>query len=485
MQAKVSNANRRTGEGDVPYEKDSDGNEVYRKVAGVGEIYRNTNVRDDIYAKRKDSSQYYAKDANNKEIYATLAGQPVPIYDANGRPVYAKDADGNEYYYKNPISHRESSFSGKNRVPAYARDKDGNEIYPKNRSKEIILGGRYAEKSNKRPFYPKEKDEYIMLEDEDIKKRYIVWKDKIIYPVSKLDRPMYPLDANNDEYYLQHNNRYQIGRNRWESDENAAPVIEYYARKANGDEFYPPDGRIAHESQRYHLNGYYYLTPKYAFQQSTGHIIYPQHSNGDQYYLEDPATAEDIVTDYEVYAKLNNNREIYPIAKMQGINYERYFKHYAKDENGHEFYALDTNGNEYLLVDSNTKKPLIVMPAGYPITNDNLIIVPRDGDKNPYIVDNLPKIEDKELVSILVRDINNNNDFLTNIQSKRKSRSPKILYKSVPYTSSTPIILTQTKTKIVTKSIFNSPYTLIILSILITLILWVAWFIWIRKPSTK
>ncbi|GFQ68500.1 uncharacterized protein TNCT_322791 [Trichonephila clavata] len=130
----------------------------------------------------------------------------------------------------------------------------------------------------------------------------------------------------------------------WGVDQNGN---QRYAKKENGDEYYPMNGEFARDQ-----NG----TPQYA-RTSDGEVIFPLDAKGNESYLKDNGES------HVIHVILNEK--------------------YAKTALQEAKYPLDEYGNEYTL-----KIPADIagkekdyFPLGYPITNDNFIIIPEVNGK--------------------------------------------------------------------------------------------------------
>ncbi|GFY61754.1 uncharacterized protein TNIN_226601 [Trichonephila inaurata madagascariensis] len=137
---------------------------------------------------------------------------------------------------------------------------------------------------------------------------------------------------------------------------------------------------------------------------------------------------DDVVLDR--YAKTNTGEEIYPIqlANQAPTRYrEVILNEYAKTNLQEAKYPLDEYGNEYtpdisIDIAGNEKD---YFPQGYPITNDNWVIVPEVNGKI-FISDQLlPKVQENNIINKLHREFKNDPDYITNVKSTRQSRAAR------------------------------------------------------------
>ncbi|GFR29463.1 uncharacterized protein TNCT_341121 [Trichonephila clavata] len=222
-----------------------------------------------------EGKRYYAKDKDKKEIYPIVNNkvQTIPFLyakDASGNDTYPTDLHGNEF----PIPEKGTGGF------MYATDKDGNAFYPTdNTGKEMTYG------------------------------KYIYKKDGFIqYPLNREGHPEYQTDdTTNDEVYV-----FQMdGSINWGVDKEGN---QRYAKKENGDEYYPANGEFACDHS---------VSPQYA-RTSDGEVIFPLDAEGNESYLKEDEESHviymgDVLLD--LYAKTKNGEEIYPI---QVINPTRF-----------------------------------------------------------------------------------------------------------------------------------------------------------------
>ncbi|GFU74756.1 uncharacterized protein TNCV_2431461 [Trichonephila clavipes] len=317
------------------YPKDSLGDESYLQKNEGGEYY--LTQREQVFA-IKEGKPYYAKDKDQNEFYPVLNDeeQVIPF-------VYAKDALGNEKYPHDSQGNQIAFKASDANRWIYAIDKDKNAFYPTdNTGKDIVLG------------------DYIYKNDGSFK-----------YPLNKDGDPVYEKDnTTNDEVYVIKND----GFINWGMDREGN---QRYAKKQNGDEYYPTSGEFACD---------YSGLPQYA-RTSTGEVIFPSDAHNNESYIKDDSIGgsdviymEDVLLDR--YAKKNNGEEIYPI-EITNQTPRRYKEvilneMYATTDMQEAKYPLDEYGNEYTLEIpfEIAGKEKDYFPQGYPITNDNCVIVP-------------------------------------------------------------------------------------------------------------
>ncbi|GFW11833.1 uncharacterized protein TNCV_4100441 [Trichonephila clavipes] len=201
---------------------------------------------------------------------------------------------------------------------------------------------------------------------------YIYNKDGTIkFPLNREGDPKYETDQNtNDQVYFIKAER----SINWGMDKKGN---QRYAKRKNGDEYYPANREVA-----YHHSG----SPQYA-RTSDGNVLFPLDVELNNSYIKDNTNGDSHVIYIgddllDRYAKTKNGEEIYPI-EITNQTTRRYKEvilngKYAKTKLQDEKYPLDEYGNEYTL-----EIPIQVpgkekdyFPRGYPITNDNWVIVP-------------------------------------------------------------------------------------------------------------
>ncbi|GFQ65896.1 uncharacterized protein TNCT_574961 [Trichonephila clavata] len=205
-----------------------------------------------------------------------------------------------------------------------------------------------------------------------------------------------------------------------------------YAKKENGDEYYPANGEFACDHSG---------SPQNA-RTRDGKVIFPLDAERNESYLKDDGESHviymgDVLLDR--YAKTRNGEEIYPIQVTHQI--ARRYKEvilnekYATTDLQEAKYPLDEYGNEYTL-----EIPIQIagkekgyFPRGYPITNDNWVIVP-EVDGKEFISDQLlPKVQATNIIGKLYREGKNYRDYVTNVKSTRLSRAARQKYNIFPY----------------------------------------------------
>ncbi|GFW11076.1 uncharacterized protein TNCV_276081 [Trichonephila clavipes] len=202
-----------------------------------------------------------------------------------------------------------------------------------------------------------------------------------------------------------------------------------YAKKENGDEYYPPNGELACDPSG---------SPQYA-RTSDGKVIFPLDAERNESYLKDDATGgSHVIYMGDVllnrYAKTSNGEEIYPI-QVTNQSPRRYKEvilneKYAKTNLQEAKYPLDEYGNEYTLEISIqiAGKEKDYFPQGYPITNDNWIIVPEVKGFKLISDQLLPKMQANNFINKLYRENKTYRDYVTNVKSTRLSRAARQKY---------------------------------------------------------
>ncbi|GFS72657.1 uncharacterized protein TNCV_1420601 [Trichonephila clavipes] len=356
----------------------------------IGKLYREGKSYRDYVTNRKSTRLSRAA----RQKYSTFSYVPGEYYLTQGeqvfaikevKPYYAKDKDKNEFY---PVVNDEEKVIHF----VYANDASGNEKYPHDTQENQIAfkaqgakGWIYATNKNKNAFYPTDntrKD--IVLGD------YIYKNDgSFKYPLNKEGHPVYETDdATNDEVYFVKNG----GFINWGVDRKGN---QRYAKKENGDELYPANREFACD-----------------------------HSGSPQY-----ARTKDVLLNR--YAKTSNGEEIYPI-QITNQTPRRYKEvilkeKYVTTDMQEVKYPLDEYGNEYTL-----EMPIQIagketdyFPQGYPITNDNWVIVPEVNGKKIILDQLLPKVQANNIINKLHREFKNNPDYVTNVKSMRQSRAAR------------------------------------------------------------
>ncbi|GFQ84607.1 uncharacterized protein TNCT_738581 [Trichonephila clavata] len=426
---------------------------MYFRINNVDHYPRNANGTP-IYVKNKEGREvtpfneqnvpFYAKDANGKECYPKDSyGDEYYIWNASpskrldkimSTPSYPKDSLGNESYLKNEkgdeyyFAQRKPVFAVKEGRHFYAKDKDQNEFYPVINNREVAIGyffskiyaknasgkekyphdaegnevilpklgtlsWNYAKDEDGNAFYPKDKTgEEIVYGD------YIYYKEgSFKYPLNRDGMPKYETDdTTHDEVYV-----IQMERSiNWGVDKEGN---QRYAKKENGDEYYPANGEFACDPSG---------SPQYA-RTRDGKVIFPLDAERNESYLKDDGESHIAGRYKEVI--LN---EKYATTDLQEAKY-----------------PLDEYGNEYTL-----EIPIQIagkekgyFPRGYPITNDNWVIVP-EVDGKEFISDKLlPKVQATNIIGKLYREGKNYRDYVTNVKSTRLSRAARQKYNIFPY----------------------------------------------------
>lgn len=376
------------------------------------------------YSKRRGVEKYI-QDSNKREIYITLNQYEIYAFDFNKRrEILAKDENNDDFYCKRndneiyPIflDAGFQKFAIVKGSQTYARDKDGNEKYPLNRYRKEKMARKtvnsinamyYATYANGDQFYPKddmrnewahmEKGHYLIAITHDSKPKaptlkngkikYAIENNKqVLYQYQNIPffgkdisgNEIYPVDENNDEYYPIYNSMPMIAKN---SDGKYQYALSHLQKI-----IYPQD-RLNKELYIEHLVG-----------NKSECVLEEQSEYFDRYILSN---------DYPT--KENSNGQITEIL----INNKLLNK-----------YPLDSNKNEFT-----TESGCILKTLGYPITHDNFIILPNVNNK-PITLPN-DKYLLKHIKYLLYRPFFNTYDFLTDVQSKRKSN----ITGSFPYAS--------------------------------------------------
>lgn len=368
------------------------------------------------YSKRKGVEKYI-KNSLRREVYIKLNQYEIYAFDfSKKREILARDADNNEFYTKRnddeiyPIF-IDTGFQKLATVDGsqiYAVDKNGNEKYPLNRMRKEKLAKKsvnsietfyYARYANKDQFYPKDdmRNEFVYKD-----------KDNYIIAITHDLKPKAPVLKN--------------GKIKYAKENNKEVLYEYlnkpfFGKDISGNEIYPLDDK---NNQYYPI---YNSIPMIAtnsdgkFQYALSHlqkIIYPLDQLNNECYLEhfvgnkSECVLEEQAAYFDRYIKSNE----YPTKEYSNgqmseilINNKLLKK-----------YPVDSNKNEFT-----TESGCILDTLGYPITNDNFIILPNVNNK-PITLPN-----DKHLLKhikyLLYRPFFNTYDFLTDVQSKRKSNT--------------------------------------------------------------
>ncbi|GFX88947.1 hypothetical protein TNCV_2478301 [Trichonephila clavipes] len=190
------------------------------------------------YPKDSLGNESYLKNNEGDEYYLTQRKQVFAIKE--GRPFYAKDKDQNEFY---PIVNNQEVAIGHYFSKVYARNASGKEKYPHDaEGNEIIFplligaaSWKYAKDEKENAFYPTDK-----YGEEKVYGDYIYNNDgSFKYPLNREGMPKYETDdTTKDEVYVMKTD----GLINWGVDKKGN---QRYAKKENGDEYYPPNGELA------------------------------------------------------------------------------------------------------------------------------------------------------------------------------------------------------------------------------------------------
>lgn len=355
----------------------------------------------EYYIKDLNDYEMYARDADKNELYIAT-DDPEKLYALRPYPVYAKKNTGDEIYGR--IGNKDVLLK-RNKRQVYARDSAQNEFYPVDENNREFLAVNelnqvyMAIDNDQNEKYPKDEngDEYQPVPDLFAKNNQGI----LLLPAS---RPYAVVNGN--EIYELH-----LGENTYlfAVDENGNPR---YARKSNGDEYYPPNNQAITNEDGI---GLYAST-------HTDDIIFPRiEHTGDEMYFTDYA-GDQIVplllfAGRVRYARDANGNEIYPETSTPIGFVENSWLTYAKEATGNIFYPLDAYGNEYVFKDLPIED---MMPVGYPITNDEYYIVPGVSDKPLFLKNS--QISEKNIIGMISRDGVTFEDYLTNVKSNRKAR---------------------------------------------------------------
>ncbi|GFQ90133.1 uncharacterized protein TNCT_734631, partial [Trichonephila clavata] len=279
-------------------------------------------------------------------------------------------------------------------IRIYAKDAKGNQKYPRDKEgnekalpRLDLRSWQYATNKERNAFYPKNKfGKEILYGD------YIQRKDgSIQYPLTEDGNPEYEIDyTTRDEYYfikkdesinwgedINGNQRYakkQMGTSIILRMENW-PMTIRICQNQNWRRSYPVE--ITNQSTRSYKE--VILNGEYA-RTNLEEVKYPLDEYGNEYTLELP-----------------------PAGKVKDSFPEGYY-----------------------------------FPLGYPITNDNWVIVP-EVDGKEYISDLLwPKVQANNIIGKLYRDGKNFRDYVTDVKSTRLSRAARQKYKTFPYNVNNP-----------------------------------------------
>lgn len=388
------------------------------------------------YAQRPDGSEKYPVTDDENLLFAT---------DDQDRKMYAKDAHRDEYYPVKKVENGENVYSfitDENGFMVYPKREDTSEIYATRANGDeyipIIVNHnmatailsihapntkwRYALDKNKKPRYPKK-----YISNPAIKEEYVVNNEIIEEEPTK--RPLYPLDANGhpkypvdsitgDEFYsriiitnvdktfMKNTYLFLLNKDR----------DEVYAKKKNGDEFYPPDNSIAVTKEK---------NPKYALT-SKKLVVYPNDKQSE-YYIQDKEGNDLLIAfgkPLDRYARDSLGNEHYPKKtiylegnvpiKSDIILNNEYAQFFSKIS----YYPLDDLNNEYTITitPQNEQDYQKIYPIGYPVTNDRFVIVPRYLNKAHIHKDVKPKVDTVNVIGKIYRRLTDTFDYRTNVK---------------------------------------------------------------------
>lgn len=374
---------------------------------------------------------------------------------------------------------------------SYTKDADNNEVYEKDSQRnDKVEHGRYAKDKNGQAYYPTDKDGN---EFKDAALGFIKREGVIVLPINNLGKPIYDKDNNNDEVYTMDNGKPILGYGR--------DGHQYYAKKANLDEFYPPDNTFATK-----LDGCKY----YATDRNAG-TVFPKDKDNNEYYigLVDLDTVHTIPSRYARDKDLN---EFYPKTitadgfEADIILNEQYAQKHA---NSAKFYPKDAFNNEFYLPQKKldkTDKPIAErLLEKYAVTNDKKVILP-ELDNKPHIGAGgtlVAGITEQKVLGRLVREQKKLSDFLTSVedpnapvvepreykyQNDKKTIVTVTPQNSKPVARVSPIVKTSTGTcsasSAITKPLYKSWYfwVLVIVSLIVkSFAVW--WFFLKNKKS--
>lgn len=364
---------------------------------------------------KKRGIEKYIKNSFKREVYITKNNHQIYAFDyRKKREILARDENTNEFYCKRDDNEIYPIFldTGFQKLATvdgsqiYAIDKDGNEKYPLNRyrkeklAKQIINSIEtvyYASYANGDQFYPKDdmRNEFVHRDNNN----YIIaltHDSKPKAPVLKNGKIKYAKESNKEVLYKYLNQ-------------------PFFGKDISGNEIYPVD---EHDDEYYPICNSIPMIAKNSdgkYQYALSHlqkIIYPQDQSNQERYLE-----------YFV----GNKSEC--VLEEQAHFFDRYIvsNEYPTKENSSgqvteilinnkllNKYPVDSNKNEYT-----TESGSISDTLGYPITNDNFIILPNVNNK-PITLPNDTHLL-KHVKYLLYRPFFNTYDFLTDVQSTRKS----------------------------------------------------------------
>ncbi|GBM53906.1 hypothetical protein AVEN_64829-1 [Araneus ventricosus] len=204
----------------------------------------------------------------------------------------------------------------------------------------------------------------------------------------------FPLNDDNDEYYLKVNDEDVVLNSR-------------YTKDRSKNDIYPKDA-LKNEKP---------IDSTYALM-ANGTPIFPETKDAKEFYANDSDGSS-------IIELINGNllsREV-----ILGNTYD-------KLSNNQDLYSLDEFGNEFtteVLQKSSLEKKK-VFPNSYPITNDNYVIVPNVQCEPYFLKTMISKVEDKNILGKLNREERYYKDFRTNVKASIKSRSFEKEYMILP-----------------------------------------------------
>ncbi|GBO23293.1 hypothetical protein AVEN_179026-1 [Araneus ventricosus] len=344
------------------------------------------------------------------------------IKDSSESEMYCRKQNGDEYYL--PTDDPERVYALNTKIQKlYAQESSGKELYAEINDEPIIIGNKeespqYAKNESGSDYYPTKNGKNITAFDAN---------DKVIYACDEKSQPFYPRDEHENEYAV---NNTLIANNEGTKFIHPRDVNGKSQRNTDGDEIYPKDTN----SHQYYPGDIAFSKdnlPLYAYTKD-GKIIFETNSIGDETYFANPDDLTDVMTTstgehLQRYAQTVEGEEIYPkltvnvspFCQMEIILNDTH----ATDSNDKPKYPLDINGNEYTMNPIGTD-PDKVFPLGYPITNDEKIIVPNVN--NEPLLGIVPGVSLSDIEGLIRPNWPYNaNDYVTSIKSTRPSRSPR------------------------------------------------------------
>lgn len=375
------------------------------------------------YTKRRGVEKYI-KDSSKKDVYIQLNKYEIYAFDfTKKREILAKYENNDEFYCKRDDNEIYPIFldTGFQRFAVvggsqiYAVDKYGNEKYALNRYRKEKLAKKninsidilyYAKNANKDQFYPKDdlRNEWIHKE-----------KGNYLVAITHDSKPIAPILNNGKVKYSKENNKEVLYQYQNQP---------FFGTDVSGNEIYPVD---ENDNQYYPIYNSVLMIAKNSdgkYQYALSHlqkIIYPRDQLNNEHYLEDFVgnKNECALEKQSDYFERYITSDEYPIKEnAKGQITEILINNKLLNK-----YPLDSNKNEFT-----TESGCILENLGYPITNDNFIILPNVNNK-PITLPNDQYLL-KHVKYLLYRPFFNTYDFLTDVQSKRKSN----ITGSFPYT---------------------------------------------------